>query len=78
MPRYLTHSRIRSFGGSTNIWSGLCRPVEENAFEHRPWVPYSGWPLKREELIPYFEHAQRICKLGPFNYDPAYPFLVRE
>ncbi len=68
---YLTLTRARFFGGTTNLWMGLCVPIEENAFEHRPWVPYSEWPFSRAELISYYRRAQRFCGLGPFIYDPA-------
>jgi choline dehydrogenase-like flavoprotein len=62
--------RVRYFGGTTNHWNGWCRPFEELDFEHRDWVPYSGWPFKRSELVPYYERAHEICELGPFAYSP--------
>jgi hypothetical protein len=68
----LDQSRARYFGGSTNLWGGCCRPLDEIDFEHRPWMPYSGWPITKAELIPYYKRAQKVCKLGPFEYDFAY------
>ncbi len=67
----LDHARARYLGGSTNLWGGCCRPLDEIDFEHRPWMPYSGWPMTKAELVPYYERAQKVCKLGPFKYDYA-------
>lgn len=61
--------RQRSFGGATNLWGGYCRPLGEEDFEKRDWVPCSGWPFGRAELDPYYERAHKRCRLGPFNYD---------
>jgi len=67
----LNHSRAHYLGGSTNLWGGCCRPLDEHDFEHRSWMPYSGWPITKQELVPYYERAQKVCKLGPFKYDFA-------
>jgi len=32
-------------------------------------VPYSGWPFSKSHLEEYYERAQRICGLGPYNYE---------
>ena len=34
-------------------------------------MPMSGWPLRREELVPWWERAQEVCQLGAFDYDLA-------
>lgn len=62
-------SRLRYLGGSTNHWGGWCRPLDPLDFRVRAWVPNSGWPLTLEQLRPYYERAQRICQLGPYEYD---------
>jgi choline dehydrogenase-like flavoprotein len=61
--------RSRFFGGGSNCWGGFCRPLEENAFQVRSWIPYSGWPFGREELLPYYRRAHQVLQLGPFEYD---------
>lgn len=61
-------SRLRYLGGSTNHWGGWCTPLNEIDFEQRRWVPDSGWPLGRHELLSYYQRAQRWCQLGPFRY----------
>jgi choline dehydrogenase-like flavoprotein len=68
----LKEARARYLGGSTNLWGGWSRPLEDIDFEDRPWMPYSGWPFTKAELVPYYERAQKACNLGPFEYDFAY------
>ena len=67
----LEYTRFRYLGGTTNVWSGQCRPLDRIDFEKRDWIPYSGWPFSRSDLDPYYERAQLICRLGPFAYDAA-------
>jgi choline dehydrogenase-like flavoprotein len=76
-------TRNRQFGGNSNIWSiKLGRmadrqweigvryvPLDGVDFEHRDWVPHSGWPIRREDLTPYYEKAQTVAHSGPFTYD---------
>jgi choline dehydrogenase-like flavoprotein len=61
--------RLRFFGGTTNHWQGVCRPLDPLDFERRGWVPGSGWPFGRAVLEPYYARAQEICQLGPLDYD---------
>lgn len=68
----LKETRARYLGGSTNLWGGWSRPLDEIDFEVRPWMPYSGWPISKAELGPYYQRAQEVCNLGPFEYDFAY------
>jgi choline dehydrogenase-like flavoprotein len=65
-------SRLRYFGGSTNHWTGWCRPLDDIDFEAREAVPESGWPFKRSVLDPFYERAQAVCQLGPYNYETSY------
>jgi len=66
----LDANRQRSFGGTTNLWAGWCRPLDEIDFRPRPWVPHSGWPISRADLTSYYRRAHEVCGLGPFEYDP--------
>lgn len=68
-PHTLLGCRLRYFGGTTNHWVGMCTPLSKVDFEPRSWLPYSGWPIRKEDLDPYYEQAQRICELGPYRYD---------
>lgn len=61
--------RSRFLGGGSNCWGGWCRPLEEHDLQVRDWVPHSGWPLRRDELMPYYERAHAVLSLGPVNFD---------
>ena len=65
--QYLTRSRVRYFGGSTNHWTGYCRPLDEVDFAQRPWVPHSGWPITRRDLEAYHEPAADLLQIDPFT-----------
>jgi choline dehydrogenase-like flavoprotein len=70
-------ARLRYFGGSTNHWGGICRPLDPIDFERRDWVPNSGWPIDRKTLDPFYARAQDYCQLGPYRYDPeAWPEIA--
>ena len=60
--------RQRMFGGTTTIWGGRCVPFDEIDFEHRNYIPHSGWPIERSELRPFYEGANRLCEAGDFSY----------
>ncbi len=71
----------RQFGGNANVWGiklggpdkGLRHALfDEMDFEAREWVPHSGWPLTREDLMPYYRRAQQVCGAGPFAYSPEH------
>ncbi len=67
-----THmSRARFFGGTTNYWSGVNRTLDESDFEQRSWVPYSGWPFKKAELIPYYDRAAPVFQTPNPDEKPA-------
>jgi len=65
----LDETRVRMLGGTTAIWDGWCAPLHEIDFTARDWVPYSGWPITRQELMPFYERAQRLCGPGPYAYE---------
>jgi choline dehydrogenase-like flavoprotein len=70
-PQFLTQTRSRSYGGSTNCWGGWCRPLD--AIDFKGHDDYTGWPITRGDLVPFYERAQDICFLDRFEYDdPQY------
>ena len=68
--------RLRRFGGTSHKWlrDNLPEvryvPLEEIDFEPRDWVSGSGWPIRRSDLDPFYERAQKICQIGPYAYEP--------
>ena len=64
---YCLASRCRYFGGTTNKWTGTCRPLDDIDFEYRPWVEHSGWPIRRSTLDEYYTRAADILDCHPFD-----------
>jgi choline dehydrogenase-like flavoprotein len=60
--------RQRRFGGSTTIWGGRCAPFDPIDFERREYLPGSGWPLRYEDLLPYYPRSSELCEAGEFAY----------
>jgi choline dehydrogenase-like flavoprotein len=69
LPYYpLQAARLHYFGGTTGHWAGFCSTLDPIDFDKRDWVPHSGWPLRREELDPFYARAQPLLELGPYEY----------
>jgi choline dehydrogenase-like flavoprotein len=68
-PSPLHRHRLRRFGGTTAVWGGRCAPLESVDFERREFVPYSGWPLSRDDLDRYYQRAHEHCECGRYVYD---------
>jgi len=73
VPRRLNqeNSRLRIFGGTSRIWTGRCAPLDDEDFDARSWVKYSGWPFTRAQMDPYLERAGVYLGLGPHCYDES-------
>ncbi len=63
--------RYRRFGGSSAIWGGRCMPFDPIDFEVRRHVPFSGWPLAYDDLLPYYPAANALAEAGQFSYGAA-------
>ncbi|HVH66422.1 MAG TPA: GMC family oxidoreductase [Gemmatimonadales bacterium] len=69
LPYFPLHAaRLHYFGGTTGHWAGFCATLDPIDFEKREWVPSSGWPLRREDLDPFYARAQPLLELGPYEY----------
>lgn len=62
MDQWLVRNRI--VGGSSSTWTGRCAPFDEIDLQFRDWVPYSGWPLEIDRLIPYLDRSAKYLGLG--------------
>ena len=78
-PYDLAATRLRYFGGTSNHWGGWCRPLDPYDFAARDHIPLSGWPVSRDDLVPYFEGALEVCEvataalgLAAFEHDFGY------
>jgi choline dehydrogenase-like flavoprotein len=69
----LQAARLHYFGGTSGHWGGLCTPLDPIDFRHRSWVPESGWPIKLNDLEPYYAQAQKNLELPGYSFDlPAW------
>ena len=73
----LKEMRRRQFGGTANWWSIYLNQgrigvrytdLDDIDFKKREWVPYSGWPITKEDLFPFYKRAHVFCQLGPYDY----------
>lgn len=68
--------RRRQLGGTVHAWNTFVAgraaakyvPLDPIDFEARPEAGLPGWPIDHAELVPFYEAAQRLCDLGPFEY----------
>jgi choline dehydrogenase-like flavoprotein/nucleoside-diphosphate-sugar epimerase len=70
--------RNRVVGGTSETWGGRCAPFDDIDLEPRDWVPYSGWPFKMDELVPYFDRAAKHLGLGAgsaFSDDRVWAYI---
>ena len=67
----LDHSRLRFFGGTTNIWGGRSIPLDPIDFEKRDWVPHSGWPITLDDLQKFYRIAHDSLELGEYDYEAS-------
>jgi choline dehydrogenase-like flavoprotein len=74
--RFDDPSRSRFLGGSSNCWGGWCRPMEEHDFTKRDWVPYSGWPFEKSELLPFYDRSRDVLKVGPNRFDAEWTAAI--
>jgi len=68
----LQSARLHYFGGTTGHWAGFCSIFDPIDFRKRDWVPYSGWPIQKADVDPFYARAHEILELGPCEYDAGY------
>lgn len=54
----------RQIGGASNLWAGRCVPFDPVDFQPRAITGYAEWPVRYEELRPYFARACRWLACG--------------
>ncbi len=58
----------RAVGGTSAWWGGRCVPFDPIDFASRPWVSYSHWPLRYEDVQPWFQPATAFFGCAPARY----------
>ena len=64
--------RLRFFGGTTNHWGGICRPFEDADFEPREGIRFTGWPIKKSDVDPFYPRAASVVRLPSLDWDLAH------
>lgn len=59
----LDRTRLRYFGGTSNVWAGWCRPLDSYDFESKKYLEFSGWPIVRSDLDPYLSETKNILDI---------------
>jgi choline dehydrogenase-like flavoprotein len=57
-------SRVRQFGGTSNVWTGKWKYLQPSDFEERPWVDKSGWPIRFDDLLEHYRSAAKDYGFG--------------
>ena len=65
----LEYARLRFFGGTTNHWGGMCRPLEAIDFKAKKGFPLTAWPIEKADLDPYQDTARAIVEIPAFPDD---------
>ena len=60
---YPDSTRLRYLGGTSNHWSGRCRPFEASDFSMPPPGALPGWPIAYSAIEPYLPEAMNILDL---------------
>ena len=68
----LDADRLRQLGGTSNHWTGQCRPLDAHDFEVRDAVAHSGWPISLDALLPYYKRAVTSCGLATDQWDASW------
>ena len=55
-------------GGGSSRWAAQCYRFHPLDFERREWVPDSGWPIRYEDLLPYYALAERFVGISADGY----------
>ena len=61
----------RQLGGASAIWGGRCVPYDPVDFDPRPWLTDAEWPVRYDELTPYFQRACDWFVCGRAVFDAA-------
>jgi choline dehydrogenase-like flavoprotein len=63
-------TRCIEVGGTSNLWHGVCTPLDDSDFAARPWIQGSGWPIDRRELDTYYGKAAIMHEVpGDGNFE---------
>ncbi len=56
--------RLRYFGGTSNHWTGWCRPLDAHEFAGKGFANTGRWPIQRTDVDPYLPGAMEILEIA--------------
>lgn len=65
--------RLRYFGGTSNHWAGMCRPLDAADFEARGSLALTAWPIGKRDLDRYVPEASEILEIPGIPPDRPVP-----
>jgi len=66
-------SRLRQFGGTSNIWIGKWAPLQPQDFDERSWIKNSGWPISYADLQEYYRATAADYAIGDLEQEAKRP-----
>lgn len=71
---YLSSSRLRYLGGSSNHWDGWTRPLDAIDFQSSK----HSWPITHEEMLSFYKLAYQTLDIKPTVKDEALTNEIRK
>jgi len=69
LPYPLSGSRLRYFGGTSNVWGGWCKPLDAIDFGQRIGAPLPSWPFALEDLDQHYRKSLGWCEIGNGDFE---------
>jgi choline dehydrogenase-like flavoprotein len=69
-------SRVRQFGGTSNVWTGKWKYLQPLDFEGRSWVANSGWPIRFTDLLEHYRSAAKDYGFGDLEAEAIRPEIT--
>jgi choline dehydrogenase-like flavoprotein len=69
-------SRVRQLGGTSNVWTGKWKYLQQTDFEPRSWVPDSDWPLSFQELLTFYRATGKDYGFGDLEAEAQRPEIA--
>jgi len=63
-------------GGKTKWYGAALLRMDPHEFEADPNFQLRGWPIDYEELLPYYEEAERLLHVNQFDHEPELTSLI--
>ncbi|WP_144871657.1 GMC oxidoreductase [Hyella patelloides] len=69
-------SRVRQFGGTSNVWTGKWKYMQPSDFETKPWIANSGWPISFSDLLEYYRSVAKAYGFGDLEAEAMRPEIA--